>query len=84
MDAAESIEFLRTLRTVRRFTDQPVPQAVLDDLLTVARWSGSASNRQHWVFIVIRDRDTLQRLAELRGTCGTWLGRPGDRSGHGR
>ncbi|MDF2758573.1 MAG: hypothetical protein K0S99_1205, partial [Thermomicrobiales bacterium] len=30
MDAAESIEFLRTLRTVRRFTDQPVPQAVLD------------------------------------------------------
>jgi nitroreductase len=36
MDAAESIEFLRTLRTVRRFTDQPVPQAVLDDLLTVA------------------------------------------------
>jgi nitroreductase len=67
MDAAESIEFLRTLRTVRRFTDQPVPQAVLDDLLTVARWSGSASNRQHWVFIVIRDRDTLQRLAELEG-----------------
>jgi len=67
MEAAESIEFLRTLRTVRRFTDQPVPQAVLDDLLTVARWSGSASNRQHWVFIVIRDRDTLQRLAELEG-----------------
>ena len=46
METAEAIEFLRTLRTVRRFTDQPVPQAVLDDLLTVARWSGSASNHQ--------------------------------------
>ena len=42
METGRAIEFLRTLRTVRRFTDQPVPQAVLDDLLTVARWSGSA------------------------------------------
>src|SRR4051812_20517299 len=67
MEAAEVIELLRTLRTVRQFTDQPVPQAVLDDLLTVARWSGSANNRQPWVFIVVRDRDTLQRLSELEG-----------------
>jgi len=67
MGTAEAIEFLRTLRTVRRFTDQPVPQAVLDDLLTVARWSGSASNRQPWAFVVVRDRDTLRRLSELEG-----------------
>src|SRR3954470_13006651 len=70
METAEVIEFLRTLRTVRRFTDQPVPQSVLDDLLTVARWSGSANNRQPWVFIVIRDRDTLRRLSELEGYVG--------------
>jgi nitroreductase len=67
METAEAIEFLRTLRTVRRFTEQPVPQAVLDDLLTVARWSGSASNRQPWAFVVVRDRDTLRRLSELDG-----------------
>ena len=35
MDTAATIEFLRTLRTVRRFTDQPVPESVLDDLLAV-------------------------------------------------
>src|SRR5215213_1268486 len=67
MEAADAIEFLRTLRTVRRFTEHPVPQAVLDDLLTVARWSGSANNRQPWVFMVVRDRDTRQRLSELEG-----------------
>jgi nitroreductase len=67
MGTAEIIEFLRTLRSVRRFTDQPVPQPVLDDLLNVARWSGSAKNRQPWNFIVIRDRATLQRLSELEG-----------------
>ena len=67
MEPAETIEFLRTLRTVRRFTDRLVPQAVLDDLLSVARWSGSASNRQPWAFVVVRDRETLRRLAELDG-----------------
>jgi nitroreductase len=67
METAEAIEFLRALRTVRRFTDQPVSQAALDDLLTVARWSGSANNRQPWAFVVVRDRHTLQRLSELEG-----------------
>lgn len=67
METAEVIEFLRRLRTVRRFTDQPVPQSVLDDLLTVARWSGSARNRQPWTFIVVRDREMLRRLSALEG-----------------
>ena len=40
---------------------------MLDDLLTVARWSGSAKNRQPWVFVVVRDRETLRRLSELEG-----------------
>jgi nitroreductase len=66
---AEMIEFLRTLRTVRRFTDQPVPQAVVDDLLTVARWSGSAKNRQPWTFVVVRDPAMLRQLAEAEGTA---------------
>src|SRR3954468_5388371 len=74
MAAAEVIELLRTLRTVRRFTEQPVPQAVLDDLLTVARWSGSANNRQPWGFIVVREREVLRRLSELEGYVGHLAG----------
>ena len=74
METAEAIEFLRGLRTVRRFTDQPVPQAVVDDLLTVARWSGSANNRQPWVFVVVREREMLRRLSELEGYVGHLAG----------
>ena len=74
METAETIEFLRTLRSVRRFTDRPVPQAALDDLLAVARWSGSASNRQPWAFVVVRDRETLRRLSELDGYVGHLAG----------
>ena len=76
--ARDRVSFLRTLRAVRSFRSYPVPQEVLDDVLEVARWSGSASNKQPWEIVVIRDRDTLRSLASVGATQGTW---PGRRSG---
>jgi nitroreductase len=61
---AEGIEFLRTLRQYRRFTEELVPKEVLDDLLEVARWTGSAKNTQPWEFIVVEDREMLRRIAQ--------------------
>jgi nitroreductase len=67
MTAEDRIAFLRSLRAIRSFRPDPVPQEVVDDILEVARWSGSASNRQPWELVVIRDRETLGKLAQLRG-----------------
>lgn len=61
------IEFLRGLRAVRQLRPDPLPDAVLHDILEVARWSGSAGNRQPWEFVVVRDRDMLERLARVDG-----------------
>ena len=66
-DADRLVAFLRSLRTVRFFEPKPVPQEVLGDVLEVARYSGSARNRQPWEFVVVRDRRTLRRLAALEG-----------------
>ncbi len=83
---AEDINsFLRSLRAVRSFRPDPVPREVVDDALNVARWSGSASNRQPWEIIVIRDRETLEALAVRRGLRETpGRGTARDRAGHGR
>ena len=61
----DPITFLKSLRTVRFFEREPVSQEALDDILEVARWSGSARNRQPWEFVVVRERRTLERLAAL-------------------
>jgi nitroreductase len=61
------ISFLRSLRAVRSFRPDPVPQEVVDDILQVVRWSGSAGNRQPWEIVVIRDRETLRSLASVEG-----------------
>src|SRR2546423_5127882 len=58
-------ERLRT-RQNRRYSSEPVAEAVLEKLLQIARWSGSWGNSQPWHFIVVRDRDALRRISELR------------------
>src|SRR5260221_11271036 len=65
--ASARIGFLRGLRAVRQLRPDPLPEAVLRDILEVARWSGSAGNRQPWEVVVVRDRDTLKRLATIDG-----------------
>jgi nitroreductase len=65
--AKSRVAFLRGLRAVRQFRPDPVPSQVLDDVLSVARWSGSASNRQPWEFVVIHKPETLQALAQAEG-----------------
>jgi nitroreductase len=73
--AAERIAFLRGLRAVRQLRPEPLPDAVLHDILEVARWSGSAGNRQPWEFVVVRDRDLLRRLASIDGANAGHLAR---------
>ncbi len=68
------IALLRGLRAVRQFRPDPVPQEVVDSVLEVARWSGSAGNQQPWELVVIRKRETLQALAKVEGYAGHLAG----------
>src|SRR5712692_11122378 len=68
------IALLRGLRAVRQFRPDPVPQEVVDSVLEVARWSGSAGNQQPWELVVIHKRETLQALAKVEGYAGHLAG----------
>ncbi|CAA9445162.1 MAG: Nitroreductase [uncultured Rubrobacteraceae bacterium] len=74
--ARDRISFLRTLRAFRSFRPDPVPQEIIDDILEVARWSGSASNKQPWEILVVRERDTLRSLSSVEGYAGHLAGAP--------
>ncbi|MEX0757314.1 MAG: nitroreductase family protein, partial [Acidimicrobiia bacterium] len=66
----EVYEAVKGLRVVRNFENRPVSEETLAAILDAGRWTGSSKNRQSWVFVVIRDRDQLDRLAE----CGDFTG----------
>ena len=72
--ASDRTRFLLSLRAVRQFRGDPVPQEVVDDVLEVARLSGSASNKQPWELVVVRDQETLQALAGVEGYAGHLAG----------
>ncbi|MBI3521983.1 MAG: nitroreductase family protein [Chloroflexi bacterium] len=59
-------KMLRKVRQIRQFGPEPVPDDVLEQLLEVARWTGSSKNTQPWHFIVITDPEQLRRISRLR------------------
>jgi len=64
-EPADRLRPLRQTRQVREFTAEPVEKEVLDAIANVARWSGSAGNKQPWRFIVVTDEAVLRRLATI-------------------
>jgi nitroreductase len=61
---------IRTKRAVRRFTGDPIPDDVLEQILRAALRSQSSKNTQPWQLIVVRDRATLEALSKT----GDFLG----------
>ena len=61
-------DVMRTTVAAREFTDDPLPDDVLERILDNARFAPSGGNRQGARVIVIRDRATREALAELSMT----------------
>lgn len=59
MDVFEAIEKRRSTRT---YLDKPVEEEKLLKILEAARLAPSASNRQEWRFVVVKDRKTRLKL----------------------
>ena len=55
---------IATRRSCRQFTDEPVSDAEIEQILRAAMAAPSAGNEQAWQFIVVRDRATLQRIPQ--------------------
>lgn len=66
----EVYRIIKTKRAVRQFTDEPIPEEIVREILNAGRLSGSSKNTQPWHFVAVQSRDTLAALAE----AGTYAG----------
>jgi nitroreductase len=55
---------LKGRRSIRRYRPDPVPDDMIEQLLEAGRVAPSASNRQPWAFIVVRDGALIKQVAE--------------------
>jgi nitroreductase len=66
-EAVSLYEGLLTTRAIRRYTDQPVPEEALRDILFAATRAPSGSNRQPFRFIVLTEGPVAQEAKRLIG-----------------
>ena len=64
MTGPDNLEWLRSRRSVRAFTDEPIAKDVLVRILEGATTAPSSTNRQPWRFAVVRSATLRRRIVE--------------------
>jgi nitroreductase len=70
---------LKNRVTIRKFTDQPIPEQMLLEILRASRRSSTSSNMQTYSIVVVREQEKKKALAQLAGnqkhveTCAVFL-----------
>lgn len=52
-------------KSIRKYTNQPVPKEAITDLLKAAMAAPSAGNEQPWFFIVIDDKEIMRSITQV-------------------
>ena len=60
----EFLELMRSRRSVRFFSSEPVPYELIRNAIEVAGTAPSGANQQPWTFVVVSDPDTKRRIRE--------------------
>ena len=63
----EALEAIFTRRSIRNFTEDPISDETMQTLLKAAMSGPCCVNARDWAFIVVRDRDMLNRMADANG-----------------
>jgi len=73
-DTVGLLEGLITTRSIRRYTDDPIPDDVLRDILFAATRAPSGSNRQPFRFVVLKDGPIAGEAKSIigRGARAAW------------
>lgn len=60
------LNLVRTRRSMRKFTDEPLTPEQVEQLLRCALMAPSSKGKHAWHFIVVDDRETIAKLAECK------------------
>ncbi len=66
MDALEAI---KKRRSIRRYTEDAIPNADLETIVDAARLAATGSNQQPWDFIIVTDKGMIAQFK----VAGAWI-----------
>ena len=53
----DTLDCLLTRRSIRKYSDKPIPDTLIEELIRYAMYAPSARNTQPWHFVVINRRE---------------------------
>ncbi|MGD8599576.1 MAG: nitroreductase family protein, partial [Anaerolineae bacterium] len=59
------LDLMQSRRSIRKFTDEPVTDGQVETMLQAAMAAPSAQDLRPWHFVVIRQRQVLDEMAEV-------------------
>jgi nitroreductase len=69
------MDAVRSRKSVRAFSDRPVEDEKLKLILEAARLAPSASNRQEWRFVVVRDPEIRKKITSAASSTVAFVGK---------
>jgi nitroreductase len=61
----QKLDFIFSRRSIRKYHDKKVPDDMIQDLLEAGMAAPSAVAKDPWHFIVLKDRPTIDKLADV-------------------
>lgn len=61
----DGIKLLKSRRSIRKYTSQIIPDEVIFDIIDCARLAPSARNEQPWLFVIIKNQELKNQIAEI-------------------
>jgi len=60
-----TIEVLKTRRSIRKYIDKKIPDEIIKNIIDCARLAPTANNKQPWLFVVIKNKQLKEKIAQL-------------------
>ena len=58
-------ELIQSRRSIRKYTDEPVSDDVIDKIIEAGTWAPSGLNNQPWKFGIVKDGDLKKEISGL-------------------
>ena len=67
----EFINMLAHRRSIRKYTDEAIPEEKLEKIIQAGLLSFAGKGLNPWEMIVVRDKDMLKKMSGCRTGCGS-------------
>ena len=58
------MEVIKSRRSIRKFQDKPVDDDTIRKIIEMGTWAPSGLNNQPWKFVIIKDKELKDKIAE--------------------